>query len=193
MKKVDKTKLCSSCQANDSCQPSVYALNSIYEIQCKSDAPETVQRCEWYVNSSEYGYCFWRMLEDIDGQVMSDKDICNLLLLTPAQYKEALESAILKLKKQYDAGNQDVVDYIESLFEKVKAEGDNDVIYTSQDISSVIDSTDTKEEIEESVPKKKPRRSLAMPVHRDGKKSDLYGLYSPKKLEELREKRNKSK
>jgi hypothetical protein len=55
----------------------------------------------------------------------------------------------------------------------------------------ITDDRQDKEDLPEDLlppEKTKRRKNRSMPTHRDGKKTDLYGIYSRKKLEELKKK-----
>lgn len=193
---INKCKLCKSCPANkEDGNPSGSALNSIYALQTKDITIDNLEQkknqCEWYINSSDHDYCFWKYAREIDGSTASDKEICNLLLMTNKELKETLASALKKLKNEYDSGEPDVIEFIELLTDKVVSQ------YQAVEVcipgtlkglfcSVVIDSDETDDAVD--IKKKPGRKPQVMPLHRNGKKCDLYGLYSPKKLEEIKQK-----
>lgn len=200
---INKCKLCKTCPTSKSkIAPSQYALNKIYEIQtdCNKKTYDNDQsKCDWFINSSEYGYCFWRLAEEIDSPI-ADREICHLECITHNQLKDIINSAIYKLKQAYDNGDKSVREFVESLIDKIKSQKQDDTVYISNEIKQAIDDhestisdIETEREIEDSIPKKRGRRPMGMPIHRDGVKVDLYGLYSPKKLKEIRENERKYK
>lgn len=194
MKVIKKTKLCSMCPASRSnLNPSQYALNKIYENQTdksvrKKDETQNNICCEWYINSSEYGYCFWRFAEELNNSPIPDREICHLECITHAQLKDTIKSALGKLRREYENGNEDVREFVELLIDKINIQKESETIYVSNEVQEAIDNEEMilQDEEEEPVKKKPGRKPMNMPVHRDGVKTDLYGLYSPKKLEEIK-------
>jgi len=180
--------------------PSPMALESIHEIQYeiatsakrgkKPNGVPEVSGCAWYINSAEHNYCFWDYAETLDKNV-PDKDICQLLGITQIQLRESFGSAIKKLKQREQDGSQDIQEFIEILLTRINLSStDGDMPFDGDvDIFSapVVEHTpdDMEEEIKAILSSFKKRNYKGntrngMPMHRDGKKVDLYGLSSKK-------------
>lgn len=138
--------------------------------------------CDWYINSAEHDFCFWGYVTTVDRPV-PDKEICQLLNITQVQLRETYSSAIKKLQAMKD--DQSVQDFMELVLSKVDNEEDASNFLISESVFATPkeDTDETEEEMKSILQKKKKGRKIrnGMPVHRDGKKMDLFGLYSRKK------------
>jgi hypothetical protein len=183
-------KFCDACPRKLSQPPDTpcpMALESIYLLQT---SPKTVNEdnlpCPWYINSAEDGYCFFNYVKKIDQDPISDKDICRLLLIDQQTLEKTFQSAIQKLKNLKDS--TEITELIDSVREKLSTMELDNTIYLPD---RYIEPKETEEEgdqdkqLEEELDKKL-KFGLGMPVHRSKKRTDLYGLYSKKKLEELK-------
>lgn len=161
--------------------------------------------CDWYINSAEHGYCFWNYAKDLDEPV-PDKEICQLLCITQIQLRETFNSAIQKLRDNKDSPI--IKEFIETVLDfSTNRKYDDDHLVDEgkftlgQLPTGATGEPKTDEEIIDEieclkkgkVKKTRGRKSLhGMPLHKDGKKVDLYGLYSdPNKQKEAQEKMKK--
>jgi len=188
-KKINKCSLCENCPINThELAMSHYALKSIELIRDKRDI-NVSNACPFYINSKIHGYCFWIYIQS-DFDPMSIQDIATMLCITPAAVKQSLESALKKIKKKFEDGDEYITDFIDYL--RMQCRKDAESLsegsvpeYIQQRIESVI-----KEE-DHTNAKRIPRD---MPLHRSGKKTDIYGIYSEKSLKRYhRNKRNGKK
>jgi hypothetical protein len=211
MKVINKHKLCEcSPAARTDGVPCPHALARIEAIacskdRCDSDDPE-LGGCPWFVNDPSYDYCFAKMMKDIQhnplGTKTEDKDICHLLCLKRKQLKEIEESAFAKLRAAAEAGDPEIVEFIRLLKEKVQilnakeSEVSGDIMDIIQDIgddSLFGDSFEAEDYVPAKRGRKKKIEGLGMPIHRSGKKLDMFGLYSETKLRKMRDEKDKPK
>ena len=170
---------CRNCQASLD-RPCVRAQERIREIQITQAGgkvePSTLG-CDWYINSQYYNYSFHEMLKDLDGNPLSDREICKLLMISQTELNAIFESAINKLKAIKDT------DVLQDLKELVAERGDpnDNTIYMPDEIHKETAAKDLedKKQIEKDLePKKRgPKKKLdgmGMPVHHSGKRTDLY-------------------
>lgn len=181
--------------------PCPFALERIHAMQAeiqtsKGGNLEVSVGCEWYINSAEYNYSFKNMLKDLHGSPLSDKEICQLLVITPAQLKEIFNSAIKKLESQKDS--PEIRGLIELVAERRLSEDGDNTVYLPDSFKEKMNSiSEESAPEEEEKPKKRGRKKIksafGMPVHRSGERVDIYGLYSKKKLIESKKKKNVKK
>ena len=204
--KRDNPKYCNSCSCKSgSSSPSPEAIAAYYEFQklnnmtkaAKSQGVRSAGGCAWFINSAEHNYCFWKYAEDLVAPV-KDKEICHLLGLTQQELKEIYNSAIQKL--QANKSNPDVALFIEGLREKIQKDHEQIVTQHEVCVTDIVgpESADGEEKLLSDIdklannaPVKKrgrPPRFGNQPMHRSGKRVDLYGIYSPAKLAELKKK-----
>jgi len=181
--------------------PCPFALERIHAMQAevqisKGGNLDVTTGCDWYINSAEYNYNFKNMLRDLHGSPMTDKEICQLLVITPSQLKEIFNSAIQKLSARKDS--PEIMALVEIVAERRLSEDSDNTIYMPDSFKEKLnsDAPEDTEAAEEEKPAKKGRKkiknSYGMPVHRSGEKVDLWGLYSKKGLENNRNaKKNK--
>jgi hypothetical protein len=161
-------------------------------------APEELLPCPWVIHSAEHNFCFWEYNKELHGNPVSDKEICKLLGITQIQLKEAYSSAIQKL--QSDKDSDEIMELLESVESLSHSNQNDDTIYLPDTFREKIEDIAKKNEenIEEEAdaePKKiekrgrKPLFSPGMPIHRSGKKTDLFGLSKkPKKTDTYKKK-----
>jgi len=181
-KKIDKCKFCSNCPANTSNESSPYALKAIDLVKEDPEA-DLSNCCPYYINSKAHGYCFWRYIE-YDPDPLQVQTISALLCIPQTIVKSSIESALQKLLNGYNNNVQEIVDFIDIIRSKVRMNANlSDFAELTNDIDLNIK---TEEEVvEEPVRKKgrpKKRIPLDMPMHRSGKRTDIYGIYSEKAL-----------
>lgn len=177
-------KKCIQCSNNKN-EPCPLALERIYAIQGskkKIDVDIDVG-CPWFVNSSEYNYSFWEYAKTLD-EPIPDKDICNLLLIDQNTLESTYTSAINKLKQIKDS--PELQEFKDVLISKINSQMQDNTIYLPEEFAIVISSSNQEEKHQYDSPllkekNKKIRKGFGMPIHRDGKKIDLYGLYTKKK------------
>lgn len=165
--------------------------------------------CPWAVNSAEYSYCFWALAEDLHDDPKTDKEICQLLNITPTTLDKIEASIFEKLRAR--RGEEDMEQWIELLKHKVESKHVDDTIYMPDQFRSEVEKAQptVPEEDEDLDPdaklakelgdmadeKEKRRKRLqksGMPVHRSGTKTDIFGITSKKKLEQMRKNGNKN-
>lgn len=160
-------------------------FSQAYMAENGKGAPEELLSCPWMVHSIEHNFCFWGLNKELHGNPMTDKEICKLLGITQVQLKEAFASAIQKL--QDDKDSDEILDLLESVEGMAHTNQHDDTVYLPDSFREKIEDIAKKHELQdaedaESKPARtekrgrKPGYGLNMPVHRSGKKTDLYGL-----------------
>lgn len=155
--------------------------------------PDIAAGCKWAINSAEHNYCFWEYAKDLDAPIPI-KTIAALLGMTVQGVKAELESALEKLRSIKDSP------LITDLVALVGELGKNDPAVPgvpTQELQEYLEKirqyheNNPNEDPEEFKPKK-PGRKHSMPIHRDGKKVDLYGIYTDKTRERLKQEGRKA-
>jgi hypothetical protein len=177
------SRKCPQC-LNKKDGPCPGAIERIYAIQGskkKIDVDIEVG-CPWFINSSEYGYSFWKFAKTLEEPV-PDKDICDLLMIDHETLEETYLSAIKKLKKLKDT--EDLQDFKEALIRKINTQAQDNTVYLPDEFAVEASYSSEEEKDQEAElfndEKKRIRKGFGMPIHRDGKKTDLYGLYTKNK------------
>lgn len=184
-------------------EPCPRALERVHAIQAEGGKskvdPDSLPGCPWAINSAEHSYCFWNLYKDLDYNPIPDKEICNLLGINQQTLEKTFESLVGKLQEL--RGTKIMDDLVEAIMERLASQDPDYTIYLPDSYAKAEpDETippepeeDEDAKLAEEATKKKPRKHLGMPVHRSGSKSDLFGLYSKKALEEARRKKNAKK
>lgn len=186
MDPLNKYKSC-ICKERGLTGPCVFALERIHTMQAeaavKSKSEPTVG-CDWYINSAEHNYSWWLYVKGLDEPV-TDKEICQLLGITQQQLTESYNSAIKKLRQARDT--PEVQDFIEAVIEYAASRQDDGMELEAPSGDYGVPMFPEEEKTEDDLlaegfddKKRKPKKGFGMPIHRDGKKVDLYGLYSRK-------------
>jgi len=135
--------------------------------------------CPWYSTSAEHNYCFWNQVTTADphGRIdpMDDKEIADSLGLTQAQVDRTFASGIAKLKSQRNT--PEFQEMKEQLADLASRAVDNSV-YLPDNFIQAADGPEgglDAVEVEENEPVRPPKRKV-----------QLYGLYSQKKLQEMK-------
>lgn len=153
---------------------------------------ESLPGCRWFVADAEHNYCFWHKINgDIDAS--TDKEICDTLLLSSAQVEKALANGLSKLRE--NKNSEDIQAFKEAA-QEVAEKNNSPTLFLPNAVQNSINKISTVPEGEEDRYAKKFRKrkkSAGMSVHRDGKKVQLYGLYSKPKLDKMRKEDNASK
>ena len=185
----NQNKKCTGCPAQQG-EPCSKALDRIHSMQAEMHISKNGNLaidsgCDWYINSAEYNYSFWNLAKDLHGSPVPDKEICQLLLITPAQLREIYSSAIKKLIELKDT--PEMKEFAETIHELSGSNTDN-TNYLPDSFRDKIaegglneNTEEVSEEDENSSPEKKKRKlkkGLGMPIHRSGNKVDIYGLSS---------------
>jgi hypothetical protein len=176
---VNKSGVACSAAVSSSEQSAAYMAESGKGIA------EELLPCQWFINSSEYNYCFWEFNKELHGNPMTDKEICKLLGLTVTQVKEAYSSAIQKL--QEDKDSDEILELLEAVMDAAGNSKEDDTVYLPDSFREKIEDAAKKNELadaEDAEPKeprterrgRKPGFGLGMPIHRSGKRTDLYSL-----------------
>lgn len=214
MKQKINKKLCPGCPVrNNSNKPCQAALERIHRLQLenasKKEIPPQQEECVWAINSVDHKYCFWFLAKDLDAP-LSDKEICQLEGITQTELNNIFSSAVKKLKrKSSDREMQEwkeiLIEYIESKDGDINrgdfiSEGYEQIDGLSRESLPENYDKDSESKILDDIDKLKNGRKVnmfGMPLHRDGKKVDLFGLGSSKvkqsRMIDARKKRNKSK
>jgi hypothetical protein len=186
-----KTKRCNRCPDSygpDS--PCPAGLDYVHSLQNLLKIEDSTVGCPWGVNSADHGYCFWNLAKDLHGSPFSDKEICQLLNIRTKQLKEIFNAALVKLRAP------EHVHLLAKIKEAIKdldmLHDTDNTIYLPDNCKEMLNAE--RNETEESEPEDLPalRRGLGMPIHKDGKKIDIYGLYSKSKLQKLNEEKKKN-
>lgn len=144
--------------------------------------------CPWGIASAEHGYCFWRYLHersDADGRMepIPDKEICALLCITQGTLERTLASALAKAKLNRDKPEWQA--FRQAVLDRAALDAGDNTVYLPDNFKMVESSDeDEGEELPEDLlgdTKRKIRSGL--PMHRSGKRTDLFGLYSRKSLD----------
>ena len=183
----------------ESCPIALECINAI-----KSEGSDKKRRdidphvgCPWFVASAEHNYCFWVYDQILDGDAATDREICDLLLMSKSTLEKTVDSAISKLRELKDtAAIRDLVDSVSDVADQ------NHIDFTSympSEFKEAMDKTNSKDTAEDTK-KDKPRNSkgnvkhlTGLPLHRDGKKTDLWGLYSRSKYKKPEKKNDTEK
>lgn len=172
-------------------------ISQAYMAEHGKGAPEEMLPCPWVIHSAEHNFCFWEYNKELHGNPVSDKDICKLLGITQEQLNEAFSSAIQKL--QDDKDSDEILDLLESVESLSHSNQDDDTIYLPDTFREKIEDIAKKNEKAEVGPDgeskkvekrgRKPGIGTGMPIHRSGKKTDLFGLSKkPKKIDTYKKK-----
>jgi hypothetical protein len=190
-----KSERCISCRKGES-GPCQLALERIYAIQGlkkKVDSDAITSGCPWYINSSDDNYSFWQYAKTLDAPV-SDKEICDLLLIDQATLNASYESALNKLRQLKDTPELQM--FKEAVLDKIASADDDQTVYMPDEFRDRVDSEFSKVKNEEKehdpdaeqfIDKPKKTKGLGMPMHRDGNKVDLYGIYSQKTRDRIQQ------
>lgn len=140
--------------------------------------------CEWFINSEEYNYCFWLLNKELSGSPMSDREICQLLCITQAELEATYDNAISKLQENKDS--PEVADLIELILEQAQSSAEDNTTFLPDTYRDKIEQIEAEAAGEEKPQGKRgrPKKGFGMPMHRDGRKVDLWGLSSNKKKNE---------
>jgi len=141
--------------------------------------------CPWGITSAAHNYCFWKYVDDNsdeDGRMepIPDNEICALLGITKTTLENTLASALKKLKALKDT--QTLQDFREYLISRIDMDTMDDTVYLPDSfrVDAVAGANDEELPVDLLPPEKPRRRNNSMPLHRSGKRVDLYGLYSKK-------------
>jgi hypothetical protein len=180
----------------DACPLALEAINSLRADAADKKRKDTEVHagCPWFVTSAEHGYCFWSYAQSIDKDSVSDKEIGDLLLLSQPTVERVFNSAVEKLQAIKDS------DSIRALQEAVALSLEHQAVdytmYMPEEFRDAIKEAGEAEassilEAEEDQPSKRRKPSHGLPIHRDGRKVDLFGLYSRRALEKKKAKAKK--
>ena len=167
------------------CEACPLALESINRIKGlgKKDHDNENLPCDWFILNQEFHHCFWVYYKMLDDDPSTDKEICDMLMINKATLEKDFKSAIQKLIANKD--REDVKIFIEMIIEKTSEKGIDYGIYMPSQFRDSIKKIvsekheETEEEKEGKIKKKK--HPTGLPLHRDGKKVDIYSLGSKKK------------
>jgi len=196
-------KLCEVCPRKLSTLPSSpcpMALERIHSIQAvesegkRRRETEDLPGCPWYTTSSEHNNCFWSLVSTPDGNIegFSDKEVCDLLMLTQTQADKSLQSALNKLRNIKDT---DMMQELREMIYDKLASVKDDTVYYPDKFNEIIEKSSLTEEeesdededlINEAIgkkSKKSKKKKIVDKVH-------LYGLYSNKTLERIKREKN---
>jgi len=167
-----------------------HATQPIDNDRRRGAATTTEERgCPWGINSAAHGYCFWKYAETLQGSPATDKEICDLLGISQGVYERILASALAKAKANKD--NPDWQGFREAVLEKAATSVTDNTMYIPSNFQNDLPLfPETKLEDEEELPedmigKEKKRKYRGQPIHRSGKRTDLYGITSQKTRERL--------
>jgi len=187
-----KSKYCELCPCKLGIKtPSPMAMERIHYMQAENGTTGRTRKsgsdskdigCDWYINSADFGYCFWEFSKTLTSPV-PDKEICQLLAIKPSQLKEDYQSAVKKLQGAGDT--PEMREFLAIILEKIQADKKMDIFQIQEGYENSADKNkDDKPETEMDLlmdiikikQKKRGRSSSGQPLHRDGRKVDLYGL-----------------
>lgn len=178
------------------CESCPLALERINAI--KSDNSDKRKRdlepsvgCPWFVASAEHNYCFWLYNKFLDNEPVTDRETCDLLLISKQLMEKTFESAIDKLRELKDTSA--IKDLAESVLDIAEQSNIDYTSYMPSEFREAIAKSDAEEiKVEDASkskdkPKTRIKHPTGLPLHRDGKKVDLFGLYSRKIVAPKRE------
>lgn len=199
-------KFCQRCPRklnNLTTEPCPMALERINARLADRRADEdSLPGCSWAINSAEYNYCFWNLAQELEGDPLTDKQICQLLNISPTTLDKIWNSILTKLRSRQH--EPEIQDWIELLKHRVERSHVDDTIYMPDEFKSKVDKTPEEEEdadaalaqeiedmADEKEKAKKKKSRMGMPLHRSGDKVDMYGIYSKKTLDRMRTEKKK--
>lgn len=188
---------CDVCPRRLGKPPSDPCSLALENVSSQSDKSDLDKGCPWGINSAEHSYCFWNLSKELHANPLSEREVCNLLGITNSKYQEIYHSAISKLKCL--KGTELMDDFISSVQDSLANEVEDNSVYLPDNFRSKGDVSDLLEQNQDDPdkkekPKKKMRKGYGMPMHRDQKKVDLFGTYSKRTLERIKnEKKIKDK
>jgi hypothetical protein len=147
--------------------------------------------CPWYIASSDCSYCFWVYAQTLHGSPASDKEICDLVLINAQSLGKIIESALETLRLPEHR------ELLIALMETVAdlcggAQGLDLTMYLPAEYKTAItDAVALPPTVTPEGPTVKRKHPTGLPLHRDGQKVDLYGLYSRKSLGVVHEEKMK--
>lgn len=182
-----------------------------FEAARKGDVLSVTEGSDYYINSAEYGHCFFRFAKDLQGSPVPDKEICQLLLITQQQLNDIYASAIAKLANLED--KTALMNMLELSEELSDVRNDDNTVYLPDSYQEQINAQIRKDAEETAPPppgtpgrkradgsdarpvvkkKKKQFDSLGQPVHHGGGKVDLI-FASPKSYQTIADSRDRLK
>lgn len=185
------SKFCATCPRRlDSPpgSPCPLALERIHAQQAESDpkrAAEVTVGCDWAINSAEHNYCFWNMNQTLQDDPKTDREICELLGITPAVLARTWAGVLTKMRANRDS--PEMREWIEAVLERAAVLSMDLTVYLPDNFSEP--ETDEEPDQDAAVVESEERAKTidrSMPTHRSGKRKDVYGLYSRRTLERLR-------
>jgi hypothetical protein len=203
MMKDQKPKIAEVCPRGLMCCPTEacpLAMDRINALKAEGPAcrrskePESLPGCPWHVSSRDHHYCFWVLAETLQDDPMTDREICDLLLISPETLEAVFQSACRKWSK---LKNSEMISALRDLVAELSRQRPVDYSnYIPEDFREVLDRVESQKATTEDLPpaeKAAIRRDRGMPIHRDGHKKDLFGLYSPKTRERMAKEESKKK
>lgn len=178
-------KRCKCPATNEAAVGVVHALQAAKISKTPIDRDSVEKESPWYINSEEHNYCFWELNKELHGSPMSNKEIANLLVMTQDELEATFQSAILKLHT--NRNEPDIKDFLELIQERINTTTDteNNSVYMPSNFREKIKELEHEEAAElekenEANPKRgrgRPKKKMNnLPLHRDGRKVDLFGL-----------------
>lgn len=195
VKPSDFKEVCPRKLDSPPCSACPLAMERLNAIKAEGPADkrkrdlESLPGCPWYIASSENHYCFWNLAKELQDDPRTDREICDLLMISQVILDRTFDSAIEKFKDTKDG------EAIKSLQEAVVAATESKhmdyTMYMPDEFKDIIKDTNIVgplSVIDETVPEPAPKKkhSTGLPLHRDGKKVDLFGLYSRKSREKTK-------
>jgi AraC-like DNA-binding protein len=159
-------------------------LNAVKSDTADKKRPETASGCPWYIASREHHCCFWVFAESLEESI-PDKEICALLGISKTTLEKSFASAIEKLKMLKDT--EVIKDLRMMVAERLASQPHDYTTFIPDEfrdmLKKVTQSSDNgaiMDEANRETDKKPKKHPTGLPLHRDGRKVDLFGLYSRK-------------
>jgi len=179
----------------ESCPLALERINAIKADGTKKKRKENEPKngCDWFIASAEYNYCFWLYNKFLESEPATDREICDMLMIDKQTLESTFNSAIDKLKSIKDS--QLIKDLIESVAVIAEQSGLDYTTYMPSEFKEAIRTIEESDnqDLPPEKPKTKIKHPTGLPLHRDGKKVDLFGLYSRKKPPKPEKKDDKKK
>jgi hypothetical protein len=191
---------------NTPCDACPLALDRINAIKAentaerkRNDMVEPNVGCPWFIASADHNYCFWAYDESLYNDPATDREICDLLLVNKSTVDREFKSGIAKLEAIKDS--KEIQDFRDSVLDAAESAEVDLTAYMPDEFRAVIaqpQSTDEPRPDKPLKPKVKLRRHpTGLPLHRDGRKVDLWGISGKQARErisaEKAEKKNANK
>lgn len=185
----NRSKFCQTCPRKLERLPDQPCPLAIERIESsRNDGKESSVGCPWAIKSADHKFCFWVLADELQDSPMPDREICDMLGITQQQLTQSFTSAVAKLESAKDT--DEVRELRDAITERLADRPVDQTIYYPEQFGDPEVATEKKNTANE--PESVEQRLLhdrSMPIHRSGKRRDLYGLSNKKVGERQKDKR----